>query len=191
MESKSTASLPGICPGQLSEQHLSYLHAGWETEARYHSTCSPHRFVSNESPPPPSEQGSRFTRKQVKFSEGSKPTLCKPERSVRVPRIHPQSVSLKSPREGLWETVWMDSKQDKTHLITSFIMNLGFFRAGDNITLLCKRWEGRWGLVSMLKVHLNTASPAGLPNDITQTSSSLKPHELYRPSPPFSRFRGS
>lgn len=69
------------------------------------------------------------------FSEGSKPTLCKPERSVTVPRIHPQSVPLKSPTKGLWEPVWMDSKQKKTHLITSFIMNLGFFRAGD-ITLL-------------------------------------------------------
>ena len=69
------------------------------------------------------------------FPEGSKPTVCKPERSVRVPRIHPQRVPLNSQREELWETLWMDSKQDKAHLITSFIMNLGFFRAGDIMLL--------------------------------------------------------
>lgn len=103
---------------------------------------------------------------------GSKPILCKPERSVRVPRIHPQSVPLKSPSEGLWETVWMDSKQNKTHLITSFIMNLGFFRAGD-ITLLWNVGKGGGWLASVLHVHVNLACLAGLPTDITQNQTSL------------------
>lgn len=116
------------------------------------------------------------------FSEGSKPTLCKPERSVTVPRIHPQSVPLQSPSKGLWETVWMDSKQNKTHLITSFIMNLGFFRAGD-VTRLWHAGKGR-GLLSMLEAHVNWCVLQASPLTSHKTLSAFGFHELERPPCP-------
>lgn len=119
--------------------------------------------MSNWSHVLPLNQKLRFTRKPVKFSEESKPTSCQPERSVRVPRIHPQSVPLSHPvRDCEKLCKWT---QNKTRLTWQWVSlwTWGFSRIGD----VTQFWNvGKVGAshLCMLRAQVNLMCLITLPS---------------------------
>lgn len=174
-EEKTRIESPRRWLASLDRAQQYFLHsaAGWDLGQCTSHPEIPQVSMSNWSHVLPLNQELRFTRKPVKFSEESKPTSCQPERSVRVPRIHPQSVPLSHPvRDCEKLCKWTQNKTRLTWQGVS-LWTWGFFRI-DDVTQL---WNvGKLGASHLpLLAQVNLICLINLPSQFTWQKQLILP----------------